>query len=216
MKHLNNWKLFYIINEEWSKNYPIQELSQKERLGIVLLGTPGAGKSTFFKKVISPVNRNIKSFSTDDVSLKFTKNPKYYKQGASELNLAYLTNYIETGQNFVYDTTGVNQKPVFDVCKKAKKNGYTIIFILILIDIQKSKEFNIERGLMGHHQADDDYIEFVYNSQNQTTKNYIKLLKPESFYIVLNRGVDRSYKYYKHTGKEILKKKIDKYIPLKK
>jgi predicted ABC-type ATPase len=215
MKYLNNWKLFYSINEEWSKNYPIQELRQKERLGIVLLGTPGAGKSTFVKKVISPVNRNIKSFSTDDVSLKFTKDPNKYKQGASELNISYLFNYIETGQNFVYDTTGANQKPVFDVCKKARKNGYTIIFILLIVDLQTSKEFNIKRGLMGGHQVDEDYIDFVYNSQNQTTKNYIKLLKPESFYIVLNRGADRSYKYYKHTGKEILKRKVDKYIPIK-
>ena len=215
MKHLNNWNYFYGINEEWSKNHPIQELNQKEKLGVVLLGTPGAGKFTFIKNVVLPVNRNFKSFSTDDVSLKFTKDPKDYKQGAAELNLTYLYNYIETGQNFVYDTTGVNQQPVFEVCKKARKNGYKIIFVLILIDIKTSKEFNKKRGLMGGHSADDDYIDFVYNSQNQTTKTYIKLLKPESFYIVLNRGADKNYRYYKHTGTEILKRKVDKYIPMK-
>lgn len=215
MKHLNNWREFYIINEEWSKNQPIQELNQKEKLGIILLGTPGAGKSTFVKNVIQRVNMNIKSFSTDDVSMKFTKNPKDYYPGAADINLRYLYNYIETGQNFIYDTTGANQEGVFKVFKRASRNGYKIIFILLLVDIQTSKDYNRRRGEMGGHVTDEDYIDFVYNSQNQTTKNYIKQLKPDSFYIVLNRGTGRSFKYYKHTGKEILKRKVDKYIPIK-
>lgn len=212
MRYLNDWNIF---NESISKNHPIQELDIKEKLGIVLLGTPGSGKSTFIKNVILPINRNIKSFSTDDVSLRLSGDPKIYNKRASRLNLSYLDNYIKTGQNFIYDTTGANQAAVFDVCKQAYKNGYRIIFILLLIDLETTKKFNIERGKMGGHEADDDYIDFVYNTQNQTTKNYIKTLKPENFYIVLNRGIDKSYRYYKHTGKEILKRKIDKYIPIK-
>lgn len=212
MKYLNNWDIF---NESISKNHPIQELDIKEKLGIVLLGTPGSGKSTFTKNVILPINRNIKSFSTDDVSLRLSGDPKIYNKRASRLNLSYLDNYIKTGQNFIYDTTGANQAAVFDVCKQAYKNGYRIIFILLLIDLETTKKFNIERGNVGGHEADDDYIDFVYNTQNQTTKKYIKTLKPENFYIVLNRGIDKSYRYYKHTGKEILKRKIDKYIPIK-
>lgn len=216
MTHINNWNNFYKINEEWSKNFPIQELKEKEKLGIVLLGTPGAGKSTFIKSVITPVNRNYKSFSTDDVSLKITGNPNKHYKGASSLNLSYLDSYIKTGQNFIYDTTGANQASVFDVCKEAYKNGYKIIFILLLIDLQTSKDFNIKRGEMGGHLVDDDYIDFVYNTQNQTTKNYIKYLKPESFYVVLNRGVDKSYRYYKHDGQQLYKRKMNKYIPILK
>jgi predicted ABC-type ATPase len=212
MKYLNSWNIF---NESISKNHPIQELDLKEKLGIILLGTPGAGKSTFIKSVITPVNRNYKSFSTDDVSIKITGDPNKHYKGASSLNLSYLDNYINTGQNFIYDTTGANQESTFNVCKQAYKNGYRVIFILLLIDLETTKKFNIKRGEMGGYQADDDYIDFVYNIQNQTTKNYIKSLKPESFYIVLNRGLDKSYKYFKHTGKEILKRKVDKYIPIK-
>jgi predicted ABC-type ATPase len=215
MRYLNNWKDFYSVNEEWSKNNPIQELNQKEKLGIVLLGTPGAGKSTFIKNVVLPVNRNFKSFSTDDVNFRLTGDVKKHHKRATTLNLNYLDNYIKTGQNFIYDTTGANQESTFNVCKQAYKNGYRVIFILLLIDLETTKKFNIKRGEMGGHQADDDYIDFVYNIQNQTTKNYIKSLKPESFYIVLNRGLDKSYKYFKHTGKEILKRKVDKYIPIK-
>lgn len=215
MKYISNYINFDNLNEELSKNNPIQELAQKEKLGIILLGTPGAGKSTFVKNVIKPLNRNLKTFSTDDVSLKFTNDPSKYYTGAAELNLAYLSNYIQTGQNFIYDTTGANEKGVFDVCKKASRNGYKIIFILLLIDLETSKQFNKMRGEMGGHIADEDYIEYVYNSQNQTTKSYIRLLKPSSFYIVLNRGIDKSFKYFKHDGKNIFKRKINKYTPIK-
>lgn len=215
MKHINKWSVFTSTNESLSKNHPIQELDMQEKLGVVLLGTPGSGKSTFIKNVILPINRNFKSFSTDDVSLMLSGDPKVYHKKASRLNLSYLDTYIKTGQNFIYDTTGANQSAVFDVCKEAYKNGYKIIFILLLIDLETTKKYNFERGKMGGHQADDEYIDFVYNIQNQTSKNYIRQLKPENFYIVLNRGPEKSYKYYKHTGDEILKRKVDKYIPLK-
>ena len=66
------------INES-SKNDPIPELNRiQEKLGIVLLGIPGAGKSTFARKRILPFQKNIKTFSTDDVSLRFTKDPSKY------------------------------------------------------------------------------------------------------------------------------------------
>ena len=210
MRHINNFSDY--INEGLSKNHPIQELKQQEKLGIVLLGAPGAGKSTFAQKVIMPQLRAAKSFSTDDVSLLYTKDPNVYKIGAAELNIERLKNFITTGQNFIYDTTGANEKAVYDVCKKATKIGYKLIFILVLIDLPSAKRQNIKRALSGVHNVDEDYIEFVYQTQNQTTKGYIKYLKPESFYIVLNK--DGKYRYYKHLGDKILKRKVDKYIPM--
>lgn len=208
-------KFSEFINEEVSKNDPIPEVNRySERLGIILLGLPGSGKSTFAKKRILPFSKNIRTFSTDDVSLKFTGDPKRYHTGSAELNLYHLDKYMLSGQNFVYDTTGANDKAVFDVAKSAKKNGYKIIFILILIDLETSKKQNVIRSQMGGHYADEEYINLVYDKQLSTTKAFIKHLKPENFYIVLNK--DGKYRYYKHTGKEILKRKMDRYIPMVK
>jgi predicted ABC-type ATPase len=209
MKLINNYQGF--INEEYSKNDPIPEINRmKEKLGIVLLGLPGSGKSTFASKFIAPHNQNIKTFSTDDVSYMFTKDKSKYYKGASELNITSLKSYLRSGQNFIYDTTGSNDINVFEVTRDAHKYGYKIMFILILIDVDTAKSQNKKRGMTGGHTADDEYIDYVYSNQLQTTRNYLKYVKPDAFYVVLNKG--GSYKYYKFDNGELKKRKIDKYV----
>jgi predicted ABC-type ATPase len=180
-------------------------------LGVILLGTPGSGKSTFARNYIFPHNKNIKDFSTDDVSYRFTKDVKKFHPGSTELNLQYLSNYMQTGQNFIYDTTGSNAEGVYRVYKKAKKLGYKVIFILILIDLETSKKQNKMRGEMGGHTADEDYIDFVYQRQYHTSKDYLEILRPDGFYVVFNK--DGKYKFYKFSDSgELLKRKVDKYV----
>jgi predicted ABC-type ATPase len=209
MKLINNYKGF--INEEHSKNDPIPEINRmQEKLGIVLLGLPGSGKSTFASNFIVPHNPNIKTFSTDDVSYMFTKDKSKYHRGSSELNINSLKNYMNSGQNFIYDTTGSNDVSVFEVTKEAHEKGYKIMFILILIDVETSKSQNRKRGMSGGHLADDEYIDHVYSTQLQTTKSYLKYVKPDSFYVVLNKS--GKYKYYKFDNGELKKRKIDKYV----
>lgn len=198
--------------KENSKNSPIPELYKSNKLGIIMLGLPGSGKSTFAREVILPINRNIKIFSTDNVSLKFTKDVKKYYTGACDLNISYLKNYLSTGQNFIYDATGANDKAIFEINKEIKKHGYDLIFIMILTDVDTAKARNKERGESGGHFVDDDYIDFVKSMQDKTTKEYINLTNPKSFYIVYNNY--KKYKYYKHNGLQLLKRKVDKYIPM--
>lgn len=201
MKYL---KPYNSINE-LSKNNPIQELSAKNKLGVILLGLPGAGKSTFARQVIEPHLKNSKTFSTDSISLMFSKDPNKFHPGSDDLNIRKLLYYIKTGQNFIYDSTGANEEAIYRVNKEAVDNGYKIIFILILIDKGTSKLQNKMRHSMGGHKADDDYIDYVYNTQNQTTKNYLKYLKPNNFYIVLNKN--GKYKYYIHKTNSIVRNK---------
>ena len=208
MKVINNFRKF---NEEYSKNDPIPEINRmKEKLGIVLLGLPGSGKSTFAKRFIIPHNPQIKTFSTDDVSYMFTKDKSKFHAGSSELNISSLKSYMRSGQNFIYDTTGSNDINVFEITKDAHKLGYKVMFILILIDVDTAKSQNRKRGMTGGHLADDEYIDYVYSTQLQTTKSYLKILKPESFYVVLNK--DGNYRYYKFVDGELRKRKVDRYV----
>ena len=92
------------IFEEFSKNDPIPEISRyKTKLGIVLIGLPGAGKSTFINNFILPRNQQFKSFSTDDVSNLLTKDPKSYDERSAILNIERLSNYIKTKLYLRYD-----------------------------------------------------------------------------------------------------------------
>lgn len=201
------------INEEVSKNDPIPEINRvKERIGIILLGSPGSGKSTFINNFILPKNSTFKKFSTDDVSLLYTKDPSRYHTGSSELNISMLVKFIETGQNFIYDTTGAQDKNVFDICKKAKDNNYTILFIQVLVDLETSKKQNAERGKKGGHKVDDDYIDFVYSRQYQNMIDYSKLLEPHGFYVVFNKS--GKYKYFKLVNGKLYKRKVDSYVPV--
>ena len=129
MSYLSKYKDYMIT--EHSKNNPIPEINKmKEKLGIVLLGLPGSGKSTFAKNFIATHNQNIKKFSTDDVSYLFTKDKSKFHVGSSELNISSLKYYMKSGQNFIYDTTGSNDINIFEVTKDARNNGYKIMSLM--------------------------------------------------------------------------------------
>jgi len=202
-------KFYQFITEEVSKNDPIPEiLRYPSGLGIILLGTPGAGKSTFINNFIMPRNPKFKSFSTDDVSLMFTKNPQKYHPGSSELNIERLLLFLKSGQNFIYDTTGAQDKNVFDIVKSSRKFGYKIIFIQVMVDIETAKRQNLQRN----RTVDEYYIDFVYSRQHQNMKDYSKLLSPDNYYIVYN--IEGKYKYYQYKDDKMYKRKVDKYLPV--
>ena len=175
----------FIINEEWSKNDPIPELNKKSKLGIILLGAPGVGKSTFVKNFIHPRNFNIKTFSTDDVSLMFTKDPNAYHKGSSELNLNRLRGFMKSGQSFIYDTTGTQEENIINITQKARENGYDVIFIHIIAPLDVSIKQNLGRD----RQVPEDYIKMAYDKQFGNMSKYSQLGK---YYIVQNR--DDKYK----------------------
>lgn len=207
MKYL---KVFgeYILNEEFSKNDPIPELNSSEKLGIILLGPPAVGKSTFATNYITHKNRDIKIFSTDDVSLTRTKNPTHYKHGSSELNLKRLKIFIKTGGSFIYDTTGTQKENISSITKLAHSEGYQVIYIHLIGTLDMSLKQNIER----ERNVPTDFIKHAYDEQFKNMK-YFSELKPESYYIVYN--IDGKYKFMKYEDGKILKRKVDKYVPLK-
>ena len=182
MRHIRPYIEF--ILEEYNATEPIVELEESGKLGIILLGLPGAGKSTFAK---NHIKRDIKKFSTDDVSLEFTGDPKKHYPKASEINLQRLSEHIKTGKDFIYDTTGINEENVKKVYEESKSSGYKVIFILVLIDKGTAKMQNIRRSKIGGHMADEWFIEDVYKEQLRTTKQYLKL-KPDGFYIALSKS----------------------------
>ena len=210
------------INEEHSKNDPIPEINRHSKhLGIILMGAPGVGKSTFIKNFIQTKNINAKSFSTDDVAELMRKTDKGrdgFNKMPSDINLLRLRKYIETGRTFVYDTTGLHVETVTDIAKLAKSNGYEIIIIHMVSDLMAIKHGNKNRERV----ADDSYVETVYQKQFHNMIEYINRLNPKNYYMVFNhkpvkilRYLDK-YKFYKFENGHLLKRKVDRYVPIKK
>lgn len=201
-------KYLQFILERNSFSDPIPEIQEAKKLGVILLGVPGSGKSTFAQDYIK---RKIRRFSTDDVSLEFTGDVKKYYPRASEINLNRLSSWIKTGSDFIYDATGRQEESVNRIFIEAKSEDYTVIFILILIDKETAIKQNIRRGKLGGHETEMEYIEEVYNKQLETTKNYLKL-NPDAFYVVLSKSYDTpitefpsiKYKFMKFDERGIL------------
>ena len=227
MKYIN-------IFEEWSKNEPIKEIINKEKgLAVFLIGAPGIGKSYFVKNHINTKNPNIKDFSTDDVSLLHTGDPNVYYRGkekpeggrtknASELNLSKLEKFMETGQNFIYDTTGAGKeftdkgfehvKEIFD---KAREFNYEIVFIHLLSTLQTS----LDQDKLRDRHVDPQYIKWAYAKQQGGEVDGIKVegnikrfkeLNPDAYYIVTS--IDKKYKFYKFIDGKLAVRKGDTYI----
>jgi predicted kinase len=205
MRYLNRYTDFNTFLEN-SKNDPLPEITQGGKLGIVLIGTPGIGKSTFAKNFISHKNQNIKIFSTDDVSLTLTKKHDVYRKGSSELNLKKLFMFIKSGGSFIYDTTGVQRENVENVTNVARDNGYNIIYIHLMGTLDLSLRQNLQR----ERNVPSDYIKNVYESQFKNMK-FFSSLNPDSYYVIYN--IDGKYKFMKYDGNQLFRRKVDKYVP---
>jgi predicted kinase len=234
MKHIKEYNSF--INEEWSKNEPIPEILDKPKgLAIFLIGAPGIGKSTFVNKFIHPKNPNIKDFSTDDVSLLFTKDPNEYYRGrekpeggrtsnASQLNLKKMKMFLTTGNSFIYDTTGAGKegtdtgfehvKEMFDL---ARENQYEIVFIHLVSTLQTS----IDQDKMRDRHVEPEYIKWAYVKQMGGMVNgervegnmpRYKALGPDQYYVVMS--IDKKYTFMKFIDGKLARKKGDKYVPM--
>ncbi len=199
MKHLKTFET-YIINE-YSKNDPIPEFTQStEPLAVFLMGSPAAGKSTFITNFIEPRKRDIKTFSSDYLSLLFTKDPNVRKAGSGELNRKRIEIFLNTKQSFIYDTTGTFSEQIVDLTSKAKENGYKIIFISLITPLDTALKQNIERD----RQTSEEFLKFSYDTIWSNIKSHVRL-NPDSFYIITN--LNNEYTFYKLEDGELKKRK---------
>ena len=187
-----------------SKNDPIPELTN-DNLCIMLMGTPGVGKSYFIKNFIQH-RKDIKTFSTDDVSLLYTKDPNKYHSGSSDINTKRIITFTKTKQSFVYDTTGTQTEQVFKIVKSARDNNYSVIFIHLVGTLNLSLKQNLDRN----RNVDKDYIQFSYQNQFRNMETY-RNINPDAYYVVYNKN--GKWKFYKFDNEKLLKRKMDKYVP---
>lgn len=210
------------ITEETSKNNPMPEIDNIDKLGIIIMGPPGIGKSTFIEREISK-RRFFRSFSTDDVSelkskidfrRRLEEDPSAkidysYKLGSAELNIKRMFEYMETGQPFIYDTTGDSIENVTMVNDAARELGYQVIFIYLIGSLDLAWQQNLRRS----RQVDWEYMSTVYLNKPHRIKYYTSL-RPTAYYLIDNKGRRRdkygyelaNYAFYRLDGESLKKR----------
>jgi len=130
--------------------------------------------------------------------------------------------FIETGQNFIYDTTGAGKeftdrgfehvKEIYDL---SRNFGYKIIFIHLLSTLQTS----LEQDKLRSRHVDPHHIQWAYAKQQggevdgkkvEGNIQRYKKLNPDAYYLVTS--IDRKYKFYKFIGGKLAVRKNDKYL----
>ncbi len=187
------------ITEEHSQNDPIPEITRVDNLGIILLGAPGIGKSTFVKNFILTKRPDFKVFSTDDISLTMTKSHDVYYPRSSELNLERLAMYIETRRPFIYDTTGTDINKIRQIWDQSKNFNYTLIFIHLIGTKEQAQIGNISRP----RKVDSDYLSMSHEKQFKNMEEYLRW-NPYCYYMV-NR-IDNTYQFWKAEAGKIWKR----------
>lgn len=206
MKYLKTFETYLI--KEYSKNNPIPELTNvnNDKLAIFLMGTPASGKSSFIRNFIQ-TRKNIKSFSSDDISLMFTKDPNVRHRGSGELNIKRIDIFMESGQSFIYDTTPTYSEDKIDLISKAKEYDYKVIFIALITPLEVALKRNQERD----RQSSEEFLKHTYNTiWNKLSQH--KELKPDSFYVITD--LNNKYTFYKYDSdnKQLLKRKGYQYV----
>lgn len=151
--------------KENSRNDPIPELNQNNNMGVFVVGGPASGKSSFIEDYIYKYNfvrRDFQVFSTDDISdFRAENDPEWEEKeagkdhvpGSSGLKYSYLKHFIESSHNdnFVLDTLGIglskkHSQRVEDTYKLAKKEGYDVIFIHLVVEVAPAIDRIISRN----------------------------------------------------------------------
>ena len=158
--------------------------------------------STFIKNFIH-TKKGIKSFSSDDVSLLFTKDANIRYRGSGELNLRRIDIFMKSGQSFIYDTTPSYSDDKVDLIKKAREHGYKIMYIALITPLDIALKRNKERNTA---QSTQDFLKYTYDTIWDKLNQY-RELNPDIFYIITD--LDNQYTFYKYDSdnKTLLKRK---------
>lgn len=130
---------------------------------------------------------NINLSDTDIAKIIFSNQ---YVPNSYELLDRQLRNYIRySNSSLVYDTTGNDLKRISEFTKLAKQNGYKVVFIKVISDIQSAIKGNLKRDRKVQ-------LDYQYDSLKRAMSNNKSFLdlSPNRFY-VYNRANSILYKY---------------------
>jgi len=237
---MNRIKIFEQFLLERSKNDPMPEVYQDKKLAIFLVGAPASGKSWYLNKEILRKNRHFKIIDPDAKSNLLTKHLHKLENSFKD-RVSYheyvntITNRVEVfprirglnreiemqfeillheGTNIIYDSTGNNTKLLTYLIDKCNELDYDVIFLQVM---GKNLDWQLQQSQIRANKTgrpvDEDYLKYLYkNSQNMM--KYYSSLDIKNYYVLWNRGIELSPKWFKYENGELLRKSGHTYKPV--
>lgn len=163
--------------------------SKTEKIGIVLVGGPGSGKSIGKIKAIESLAKFPKDFvniDPDEILTSFFNNNNVCRKQVNDINEKYYKKAIEQHKNIIFDGTGKDYDWYSkNVLKKLKKAGYTVYLIIVMNDVNVVLERIQKRASADGRDVPEDYTRSVYDSLSIAIPKYLSLDCEYADYIYL-------------------------------
>ncbi len=202
----------------------LPELNFKNNTAVYIIGAPGSGKSTFVStelslgryksnnayndanSIITPSNVSYKVFNSDVVSKILSKNDNSRYNGSTKLTLLYMTNYMKSLNNFIYETTGNDVEMLSNLTQTSKMLNYTNV----LIYIETNKDNAYINTINRSRNVDKTYFDDVHNKIDNIFKTVSTSGNFNAIYKINNSN--NNYTYYKLIDDKLTKRFTGSYI----
>lgn len=182
-------------------------LSYKRPKAIFLIGPSGSGKSTFLQNYLSKPNyKIINSDIIYEGLLKSNNIPLqqiYYtpeqlssaaklQSQAVKLNNTMFSQYSQSKQDLIIDSTGASSKPLIEKYNILKANNYNILFLIVLTDPITS----LHRNNLRPRKLNPNIILRNWRDVTKNIPEYKKIFPINSYIINNSPGVYQEINQY--------------------
>lgn len=163
-------------------------------------------KIEHFKSIIKYIDKkyNIHINLKDDEILKIIDSNRFIPATYDILQktlMSYM--HSDSASDLIYDTTGNDYNRIKSYTSRAKQNGYKILYIRLITELETAIKRNLER----ERTVELPYQVVSYEKSIGGDQKFMDL-KPDAFYLY-DTGTNE---YYKYIDDELAKRKGSKYI----
>lgn len=127
------------------------------RLDLVV-GSNGAGKSTFIELTLAPLLPGSAVVNADEIARhRWPDSPSEHSYDAARIAARTRAQLIELGESFIAETV-FSHPSKLDLIDRAQRAGYVVVLHVVLVPVELSVARVAERVVEGGHRVPEDKI----------------------------------------------------------
>ena len=178
-----------------------KELNKPDKKAFILVGPPRSGKTSLIHKYLQPRIRNLKIIDSDDISLKFTKDPNLYKSGSYDIAKnyaeAFLSKIEKDVHSFVFDSTGRNISRLERIANLSRNAKFKVIVLHVISNLEDA----LERNEKTDRKVNPLYLINIHEISKKAYKEIYNRIMPDKYFVVYNSNEKQVW--YEYDGVKI-------------